>query len=86
VEHGGKTQRKIIKIHFIQDKTAFYLVVSNIITTFATDKERNIINHLNRAATVKRQKKYEYYNLRRSSEPEGTFPHRTWRTIPQRRT
>lgn len=35
---------------------AFYLVVTEIITIFATDKERNIINHLNRAATVKRQK------------------------------
>jgi hypothetical protein len=36
-----KNAKKIIKIHFIQDKTAFYLVVSNIITTFASDKENN---------------------------------------------
>lgn len=34
------------------------MVDTKIITNFATDKERNIINHLNRAATVKRQKHY----------------------------
>ena len=45
---------------------AFYLVVSEIITTFASVKETNIINHYNRAATYKRQRimnknKYSVY-------------------------
>jgi hypothetical protein len=47
IGHGkfGVKRRKTIKAHFITNKMAFYLAISKITTIFATDTEKNIINH-----------------------------------------
>lgn len=43
---------KIIKVHFIENKVAFYLVVSKTITTFASDKRNKYYKPLEQGGTL----------------------------------
>lgn len=43
---------KTIKVHFVENKVAFYLVVSKTITTFASDKRNKYSKPLERGGTL----------------------------------